>query len=52
MKPHDARLLRRSQNYSWSEFVMSFASKLHGVHAHAADQAEGIGGKVISLQTI
>ena len=47
LKPNDILLLRRgreSLNYLWSEAGMSFTPKIHGVIAHAAEQAERIGG--------
>ncbi len=47
LKPHEILLLRMAQeslNYLWSEVSMSFTPKTHGVLAHAADQAERIGG--------
>jgi hypothetical protein len=47
LKPQDILLLRRAReslNYLWSEAGMSFTPKIHGVLAHAAEQAERLGG--------
>ena len=47
LKPNDILLLRRAReslNYLWSDAGMSFTPKIHGVLAHAAEQAERIGG--------
>jgi len=44
---NDIQLLRRAReslNYLWSKAGMSFTPKIHGVLAHAMQQAERIGG--------
>ncbi len=41
---NDIQLLRESLNYLWSKAGMSFTPKIHGVLAHAMQQAERIGG--------
>jgi hypothetical protein len=46
-KPNDIiRLIRarESLNYLWSEAGINIKSKIHGVIAHAVQQAESIGG--------
>jgi len=40
----DIQLLRESLNYLWSRAGMSFTPKIHGVLAHAMQQAKRIGG--------